>query len=166
MSQQMLTWLAVLAFLLGIVALMLEIFVIPGVGVAGMLGLLLVAWGVLLLAVDFTRATAALVIALAATVVIFVLGVRFFARFKLWQRLALGTRQHKEAGYVTGQVDLVHLVDLTGVAVTPLRPSGTAEVAGQRLDVITTGEFIPTGAAIKVVRVEGVRVVVRRASAV
>jgi len=165
-SQQLLTWLAVLAFVLGGIALVLEVFVIPGIGVAGMLGLILLAWGVLLLVVDFTRATAALAVALVATVVVFWLGVRLLARFNLWRRLALGTRQRREAGYVAGQVDLVHLVDLHGVAVTPLRPSGAVEVAGRRLDAITGGEFIPAGTAVKVVRVEGARVVVRRLEAV
>ncbi|HHW43216.1 hypothetical protein GFC01_05180 [Desulfofundulus thermobenzoicus] len=163
MSQQLLTWLAVLAFLLGMVALVLEIFVIPGFGVAGMAGLILLAWGVLLLAVDFTQATAALGVAVILSVVVFYLGLKFMARFNLWQRVTLGTRLEKDEGYVAGQVDLVHLVDLTGVALTPLRPAGTAEVAGRRLDVITGGEYIPAGTRVQVVQVEGNRVIVKRA---
>lgn len=163
MSGQLLTWLSVLAFLLGFIALVLEIFVVPGFGVAGMAGIILLAWGVLLLAVDFTQATAALVVALALTIVVFFLGLKFMSRLNLWQRLTLGTRLEKDEGYVAGQVDLVHLVDLTGVALTPLRPAGTVEIAGRRLDVVTGGEYIPAGAKVQVVRVEGSRVVVRRA---
>ncbi|RKO66222.1 NfeD family protein [Desulfofundulus salinus] len=162
MSGQLLTWLSVLAFLLGFIALVLEIFVVPGFGVAGMAGIILLAWGVLLLAVDFTQATAALVVALALTIVVFFLGLKFMSRLNLWQRLTLGTRLEKDEGYVAGQVDLGHLVDLTGVALTPLRPAGTAEIAGRRLDVVTSGEYIPAGAKVQVVRVEGSRVVVRR----
>ena len=53
------------------------------------------------------------------------------------------------------------LVNCTGVAITQLRPSGTAFVNGKRVDVITEGALIEQGASIKVVAVEGLRVVVR-----
>jgi membrane-bound serine protease (ClpP class) len=49
----------------------------------------------------------------------------------------------------------------TGVALSQLRPSGTATINGQRVDVVTEGGLIERGAAIKVVAVEGARVVVR-----
>jgi membrane-bound serine protease (ClpP class) len=48
-----------------------------------------------------------------------------------------------------------------GIAQTNLRPSGTAMINGQRVDVVTEGPMIEQGAAIKVVAVEGMRVVVR-----
>ena len=54
------------------------------------------------------------------------------------------------------------LVHQTGQAVTPLRPAGIAVIEGQRLDVVTAGEFVPAGEPIEVVKVEGNRVVVRR----
>jgi len=49
-----------------------------------------------------------------------------------------------------------------GIALTPLRPAGTAEVAGERLDVVTGGEFIEPGSRVIVIRVEGTRVVVKQ----
>ncbi|MDK2887999.1 MAG: hypothetical protein PWP72_877 [Thermoanaerobacter sp.] len=153
---------SVLAFLLGIIALVLEIFVFPGFGVAGVAGIILLAWGVLLLAVDFTQATAALVVALALTIVVFFLGLKFLSRLNFWQRLTLNTRQEKDKGYTAGQEELVQLVHQAGVALTPLRPAGTAEIAGRRLDVVTSGEYIPAGTKVQVVQVEGNRVVVRR----
>ncbi|MDD2497965.1 MAG: NfeD family protein, partial [Desulfitobacteriaceae bacterium] len=45
--------------------------------------------------------------------------------------------------------------------VTPLRPAGTAEIEGDRIDVVTEGGFIPREAQVKVVKVEGTRIVVR-----
>ena len=53
------------------------------------------------------------------------------------------------------------LLHCTGVAITPLRPSGAAAFNGERVDVITEGGFIDRGMAVKVMAVEGARVVVR-----
>lgn len=161
MTPPLYVWLSMLVFLLGIVALALEIFILPGFGVAGITGIILIGWGILLLAVDFTQATVALVVALSATLVVFLVGLRLFRRLNLWQRITLKTKQYKEAGYVAPQLDLVLHTGKTGTAMTPLRPSGTADIFGQRLDVVTEGEFIPAGTSIEVVRVEGGRVVVR-----
>ncbi|MFZ5646664.1 MAG: NfeD family protein [Bacillota bacterium] len=161
MTPQLYVWLSVLAFLLGIAALVLEILILPGFGVAGVAGLILIAWGVLFLAVDFTQATTALVLALAATVAVFFVMLRLFRRFNVWQKLTLKTKQYKEAGYVAPSADLALHAGKTGIALTPLRPSGAAEVFGQRLDVVTEGEFITAGTAIEVIRVEGTRVIVK-----
>ncbi|MFZ5649684.1 MAG: NfeD family protein [Bacillota bacterium] len=161
MTPQMYVWLSVLAFLLGIAALVLEIFIIPGFGVAGVAGLLLIAWGILFLAVDFTQATTALVLALAGSVALFFVMLGLFRRFNVWHRLTLKTKQYKEAGYVAPSADLALHVGKTGTSLTPLRPSGAVEVFGQRMDVVTEGEFIPAGTAIEIIRVEGTRVIVR-----
>jgi membrane-bound serine protease (ClpP class) len=48
--------------------------------------------------------------------------------------------------------------------VSPLRPAGIADLEGQRVDVVSDGEFIEVGASITVVRVDGNRIVVRRPS--
>jgi membrane-bound serine protease (ClpP class) len=53
------------------------------------------------------------------------------------------------------------LLNGTGTALTQLRPSGTANINGQRVDVVTEGDLIERGAKIKVVAVEGARIVVR-----
>ena len=53
------------------------------------------------------------------------------------------------------------LLNQTGTAFTPLRPSGTAIINGKRVDVVTEGPMIERGKAIKVVANEGMRVIVR-----
>lgn len=53
------------------------------------------------------------------------------------------------------------LLNCTGVAITPLRPSGTAFINGKRVDVISEGGLIERDAPLRVVAVEGLRVVVR-----
>ncbi len=56
-----------------------------------------------------------------------------------------------------------HLVHQKGIALTPLRPGGVAEIAGERVDVVTAGEALERDAAITVVAVEGSRILVRAA---
>ena len=60
-------------------------------------------------------------------------------------------------------VDKPELLDQTGIAQTNLRPSGAAIINGKRVDVVTEGPMIERGATIRVVAVEGMRVVVRTA---
>lgn len=157
----LLHWLAFLAFLLGIIALLLEIVVFPGFGVAGIIGIILFGWGVLLVSVDVTQVTAALVLALIATMVVLVLGLRLMSRYKLWYKLTLQNKQQKEEGYVAPLPQLALFAGKEGTALTPLRPAGAAEVDGYRLDVVTGGEFIKSGSRVRVVKVEGTRVVVK-----
>lgn len=161
MEPQLYFWISILALLLGMLALALEIFVVPGFGVAGITGIILIAWSILLFSIDFTQATMALVIGLVATVAVFFFGLRFFKNFNIWQKLTLSTRQNRESGYVAPQSELILHIGKVGKAMTPLRPSGTAEVLGQRLDVVTEGGFIPSGTTVEVIRVEGTRIIVR-----
>jgi membrane-bound ClpP family serine protease len=71
--------------------------------------------------------------------------------------------------YLTHQPALIALLFIIhrlhqchqGVATTVLRPAGTADFEGVKLDVVTEGEFIDKGARLQVIRVEGRRIVVR-----
>ncbi|AGL00843.1 NfeD family protein [Desulfoscipio gibsoniae] len=160
MSPELIPWLATLAFLLGILALVLEVFIL-GFGVAGLVGIILIGWGIVLLSMDVTLTFKSLVIALAVSIVILIVGIKVMSRFNLWQRLTLGNRQRNDEGYSASKKELVDYAGQVGITLTPLRPSGAAEVGGERLDVVSEGGFIPAGAKIKVVRVEGIRIVVR-----
>lgn len=161
MTPEMMHWLAVLAFLLGLIAMVLEIIVFPGFGVAGVIGIILFGWGVLLAAVDVAQVTEALVLALIATIIIFVVCLKLMSRYKFWFKLTLQNRQQKEEGYVAPPEQGI-FTGKEGFALTPLRPAGTAEVEGHRLDVVTGGEFIAPNSRVVVVKVEGTRVVVKQ----
>lgn len=71
----------------------------------------------------------------------------------------LGNSTSREAGYIAAQ-PREELIGAGGVALTDLRPAGAAEVAGERLDVVADGKFIPAGSRVKVVRSDGYRHVV------
>lgn len=73
-----------------------------------------------------------------------------------------GTTESVVAGHTGSPEQRAIAPGSSGVAITVLRPSGTAELAGRRMTVVTSGEFVEQGAPLIVMRVEGNRVVVRR----
>lgn len=75
--------------------------------------------------------------------------------------LILGERQQNRDGY-TSVIDKSKYLGAVGVCVTDLRPAGTISVEGEPLDVVTEGNFIKAGERVKVVNVDGSRVLVRQ----
>lgn len=123
MLPELVPWLAALAFLLGILALVLEIFIL-GFGVAGLVGIILIGWGIVLLSVDVALTFKSLVIALTASIIIFIIGIKVMSRFNLWQRLTLVSRQRNDEGYRASRAELADYAGREGITLTPLRPSG------------------------------------------
>ncbi|NOZ23788.1 MAG: hypothetical protein GXP25_22145 [Planctomycetes bacterium] len=83
----------------------------------------------------------------------------------LAKQMVLTSRQRPEDGYRAASEELKSLIGQCGVALTPLRPSGTAVFDDRRLSVVTEGEFIEQNTRVEVTAVQGSRVIVRRASA-
>ena len=151
MPEGLLSVIALLA--LGFILLFLEIFV-PG-GVLGVLGVLAMAYGCYL-AFDLSAAWGSAAVGLS--VIVAVVAVRLVARSRLGRKLVLddaGARDWKAA-----EAGLEELVGQEGQTLTQLRPAGLAEIAGRRLDVVADNELIAAGVAVRVVEVEGNRVVV------
>jgi membrane-bound serine protease (ClpP class) len=96
---------------------------------------------------------------LAAVVAGSVAGIYCWLKFFPESRMAGLFISHKTVGNLG--VEKPELLNLTGVAISQLRPSGTAFINGKRVDVVTEGALIDRGASIKVVAIEGIRVVVR-----
>lgn len=133
-----------------------EIF-LPGL-IAGTLGFLCLAASVALvfhLHGAGPGLVAALVVGGSCTVGL-VVWLKIFPQTFIGRRIVLSRRQKHEAPAAAD------LVGATGLALTPLRPSGTARVDGKRVDVTAVGEFLEEGAAVEVVAADGLRVVVRR----
>jgi len=83
-------------------------------------------------------------------------------RLPFGRRLILDTGLSAGAGYASAPEEDRGWLGKSGTAVTPLRPAGIADIDGQRLDVVSDGEFIASGAPITVSRVDGNRIVVRQ----
>ncbi len=75
--------------------------------------------------------------------------------------LVLGERQQNNRGY-TSNIDKSKFLGAIGVCSTDLRPAGTINVAGEPLDVVTEGNFVKQGDIVKVINVDGSRVLVRQ----
>ena len=154
---------------LGFVAVAVEVFLLPGFGVAGILGALLIGAAVVLAMLGNFPTGRDVVQALA------VLGASVFISLAVafaWFRHLPNSRRfrgliHQEAslsaeGYVSA-LPRGDLIGKQGVAITDLRPAGVATLEGERIDVVTEGDYINSGARVEVVRAEGYRHVVRPA---
>jgi len=161
----------VVLFVVGLLLLAAEIFVIPGFGIAGISGLIavVVSLGVSLIGnVGFSFPSFDLigsaVSTLAATMVMFVILLfslgRFLPKTQRFSQLILSPELSSDSGYTSADSN-VEIIGRHGIASTSLRPAGAAEVDGTRIDVITSGEYIEKGESIEVVDVQGARVLVR-----
>jgi len=102
---------------------------------------------------------------LVSLLIIILVGAAFLLWIKIFPNTALGKKMtvHDDLAKAKGtQEGLDSYLDKTGVALSDLRPSGYATIEGKRLDVVTEGQMISKDEKIKVVEVEGNRVVVRR----
>ncbi|MDQ2991920.1 MAG: ATP-dependent Clp protease proteolytic subunit [Candidatus Eremiobacteraeota bacterium] len=151
--------LVVVLAIAGILGILFELHVVPGHGLPGILG------GVLLIAAvalafglqSYTIAAETMATAVVLTVILFALAVRAFAENAWMRRLTLLAEQGPD--YVTS-ADFTYLRGRTGTAASLLRPAGVASIDGRRVDVLTSGEFIAVGTPVRVTRVEGARIFV------
>ena len=174
-------WLEVLLFALGIGCLALELFVIPGFGVFGVCGGLLVlaslvmamqTFGVSFSPERMTRSLGTLVAAMAGIGVFAAFTNRFLPSMPLFNRMVLAPPGFEVAGPAlrpdlldeAERRDLGPHVGDTGETRTTLRPAGKAEIGGDYLDVVSDGPFIDPDTPVRVVRLEGPRVFVRAIS--
>lgn len=155
----------------GVALLLLEIFVIPGFGIAGVLGAMALLTGLVMSLVGagvtlagLLGAAAQVAIALGGALVGAALLLQLLPRLPFGRRLVLESRLAP-----TGSPSDAPTIDMVlpgdfGRAASALRPSGIAEFTGTRLDAISEGEYIPAGAPLEVLRVEQGHVVVKRAA--
>lgn len=150
----------IVILLLGLILLIIEMFT-PGFGAAGGLGLVLLVAGIILTASTPFEALVMIVILLVILGVALTVILHSAAKGKLSRTLILKDSLNKESGYI-GTEDLEYFVGKEGVTLTVLRPSGTAEFDGIRLDVVSDGEYIPKNSKIKIIQVTGRRIVVKK----
>ena len=165
----------VVLVIVGIILLALEMLVVPGFGIAGILGIIAFLTGLFLTMVgrvptagDYERSLIVVIAALLLMLTGAYLSLRFLPKRSLGG-LVLQTRLVGATGAAgdtprTGPLRgrrRSSLEGAQGTTLTPLRPAGIALIQGQRIDVVTEGDFIPEGAGIEVVLDEGYRRVVR-----
>lgn len=157
----------IIAFFIGLALIALEIFVIPGFGVAGISGIAITVTSLFLIminndAFDFEFvATNDLLYALAAALggtlggmILLLVGGSKLPDTAFFKRIALTDTQNRSQGYVSFQVS-ESLLGRTGVAETVLRPSGKVIIDGKMYDAYTRGDYIQKGQTVEVISEEG-----------
>lgn len=152
-----------ICFLLGLILLIVEVFM-PGFGLPGISGIILEVVSIVLtyLAHGGLAALGMTLIILAVVAIVISLALRSVNKGKLSKApFILNDAENSADGYVATQ-DMEVFLGKEGMTTTILRPTGMAEFEGVRLNVVADGEYIPKGMPVRVDRVEGARVVVRR----
>ena len=158
-----------LIILAGVGLLMVEIIIIPGFGIAGIGGIALILWGLYeLLLPDIpvgaefeTMAIWGLTIGIIGGIIGLVLLFKLMTKTVFWQKLTSPAVEKTEEGYSTS-VGWENLVHAEGVSQTDLRPAGWVIIDGKRIFVVSEGDFIEKDSKVKVLSVDGNRVVVRK----
>jgi membrane-bound serine protease (ClpP class) len=159
-------WEVALLVGVGIILLLVELIVLPGFGIAGILGGLAILVSIFLSLVGRFPDTGDILIAL------WILGFSVvlvgFVGWQLIRRLPADRRGKnllhreeltRELGYVSAQ-RREDLVGREGITLTDLRPAGTVSVANERIDAVSEGPWVAAGTAVRVVRSEGYRHIV------
>ena len=151
----------IVLFFLGVVLLIIEAFFIPGFGFAGILGLFATGGSIILSYASSGQGVAALTIALSWSVFLVSLLFQYLRKSSFLNRIILKTAAEKEEGYSAVPV-YEEYIGQVGVVVHRLRPSGVIELEnGKRLDVVSESAYISAGEKVKVIAVEGRRILVR-----
>lgn len=148
--------------IIGIILIFTEIFLLPGFGVAGIPGIILMLIGVYLAADNFAEGVIYLLITFLVIGLLTYIGLKTGRLKKLWGKISLEEKQNNDEGYVAPKEDNERYLGKTGTALTLLRPAGSAVIEGERVDVVTDGSFIPKDSKIAVIAVEGTRIIVRK----
>jgi membrane-bound serine protease (ClpP class) len=158
----------ILVFIAGVILLALEIFVIPGFGITGISGIMLIVAGLSLAVIDNVvfeyRGLAAMSIVvkvfgriLLTMLVAFGLSLwlsKLIGTSGFFKGLALETQQDSSQGYIGIDLKQKAMIGKTGVAFTVLRPSGRIKIEGKLFDAMAEVGFIDKGSEIKVIRDE------------
>jgi len=164
----------ILLFIIGVGLLLVEIFVFPGFGIAGISGIVLIVAGLVLSLVgnvhfnfetvdgsEIGRALATVVIGLFGGLVFVVYVSTKIGSKGALQKIALSTTLDNQSGYIGVSMTEKELVGKTGTTRTVLRPSGKVEVEGKVYDAVSEQSFIEKGTQVHVVRYETGQIYVR-----
>ncbi len=165
-------WEELLLLVAGLMLVLAEIFLIPGFGVAGILGGVALFSSFVLALIGLpldvsvaggmlTKAVNQVLISVIATFVGLIIAFRFMPMSVRRKGLILNESTSRDEGFVSTGERYDALVGHEGVALTDLRPAGKVQVGERTFDVVSEGAFIERGSSVIVAHVEGARIVVR-----
>ena len=153
-------WTSLILFVTGLILLIVEA-IVPGFGLPGISGIIFVIVGTVLAMESIKIAVISLSVAILITTITTIILLKFGFRSKMLNKIILQTRQEDKDGYLS--VDTMsEYLDKEGRTLTELRPAGFIEIDGIKLDALSESSFISKNESIKIVRVEGSKIFVRR----
>lgn len=163
----------IVIFVVGVLLLLIEVFVLPGFGIAGFLGVCAILIALILgmterfpggppipTLPDLKVPLLTVVWTFIGSVFVMVLLGRFLPKTSVFRKMELAAATAADQGYVAAAPLPRPVPGSVGVAETVLRPAGKARFDGQLVDVVSTGDLIEKGTQVRVVEVHGSKVVV------
>jgi len=181
-------WIEVASFVVGIILLMVEIFVLPGFGVAGITGIICIMFGLFGMLVknppgklpwpqgpedwdSFLNGVLGLSFGFVGFVVLAGLFAKYLPKIPIFGRLILATPSESSESSESAPAQFRSVTAIApnlpvevghkGVSISQLRPSGIARIGNKRLNVVSRGELIEANKEIIVVEIEGNSIVVK-----
>lgn len=153
-------WTSLILFTIGLILLVIEA-IVPGFGLPGIGGILFVFLGVVLAVDSVSTALLSLSIAVIVTAIVTIILVKLGFKSKLIDKVILTSNHTTERGYLSTDNMNIYLGKI-GISKTELRPTGFIEIEGIKLDALAESGHIQRDAQVKVVKVEGSKIFVRR----
>jgi len=151
--------LSVLLFTIGVILVIIELFIIGAV--IGIIGMLLITLSIIMLGNNIILMLGNVIVALILSIIEWVILVKIFnKKIPFLDKVILKDSTNSDAGYRSHD-DRSHLVGKTAQTITDLRPAGIITCDDERIDAVSDGTFILRNRQVKILEVEGTRVVVR-----
>jgi membrane-bound serine protease (ClpP class) len=149
----------IILFVIGLLLLVAELF-LPG-GLIGILGFAVIIGSFFLASENVIHMGISILIAIIISIVASIFMIKVLGRkMSIFKKIILNDSTNTEQGYVSN-VNRVDLLDKQGVTLTQLRPAGKIKIEDEIIDAVSEGAFIQKDQEVKVIKVEGSRIVVR-----
>ncbi len=151
--------LAIMLFIAGFILVGIEM-IIPGISVPGVAGVICLIVAIFLVSDSFVEGAVIALVILALLGIMFAIILGLLSKAKLKSPIILKDEQKKEQGFISTN-DLKYLLGKQGVAITDLRPTGTADFDGVEFDVISEGKYILKDTKLVIYKVQGSKLIVK-----
>lgn len=153
-------WYTLMFFIAGLICGGVELL-IPGFGLPGIFGIVLISTGLILGMGNLQLAVLSFAIAIIVSALVFTLFVRKGFESRVFRHLILDQKASTEEGYVSSTVHS-RLIGKQGIALTDLRPSGFILVDDVKYDALSDGKIIKKDSMIEIAHIDGSNIIVRR----
>ena len=174
----------ILIFIAGVGLLAVEIFILPGFGVFGIGGIVLIFISLILAMQGFTipdvkdapwqletlqKNFIVVGLSFSLAVIIFILFIRYVSSVPFFHHLVLSADEKTDAGFSSVKIDTPSFLGKKGIVFTALRPVGKITIldsagkeTSETIDAVTEGDFINKGETVVIINIDGSRIVVER----